>query len=89
MRSAQREVCCMDQTLAEIAKSSVERIRVAIREYEGRRFVDVRLYFRPEGDGADWLPTRKGVTFSKPEDVHAVIAALAEARELLEGRPRG
>jgi hypothetical protein len=76
----------MDETLAEIAKSSFERVRVAVREYEGRRFVDVRLYFRPEGDGADWLPTKKGVTFSKPEDVDAVITALRQARELLDGR---
>ena len=39
-----------------------DEIRVAINEYKGARYCDIRLWFKPK-DGGDHRPTREGVTF--------------------------
>lgn len=45
-----------------IQKNASEQIRLALREYEGRAFVDLRLFFRTDAD--EWQPTKKGLTLS-------------------------
>jgi hypothetical protein len=57
-------------------KNSKEKIRVAVREYKGREFVDVRVYF--ENDDGQWLPTKKGITIS-PGKMGELIRLLSDA----------
>lgn len=45
---------------ASIPKNRTQEIRVRQREYEGRRFVDVRVHY--PGDDGELRPTRQGVT---------------------------
>jgi len=52
------------QTIKElppIEKSQSEQIRLAIKEYKGKQYVDIRTYFITEETGK-WLPTKKGIT---------------------------
>jgi hypothetical protein len=49
-----------DQVVARLRKSSVEEVVVAVRNFEGADFVDIRTFFGPRGE--ETKPTRKGVT---------------------------
>ena len=68
--------------IAEIEKNSTERIRVAVTEYKGHKFIDCRVYFE-DGQG-EWRPTKKGIALNG-ETILEVIEALQKARQTLEG----
>lgn len=44
-----------------IEKGEGESVRVAINEYKGRTYLDIRQHF--ENQDGEWKPTQKGVTF--------------------------
>lgn len=51
----------MDQDFVySFPKSENEEIKFSIREYKGRFFIDLRLWFQGE-EGGEWKPTKKGV----------------------------
>ncbi len=60
----------LDRLLGVIQKNKHEEIRVAVREYEGHIYVDVRTFDKG-------YPTDKGVTL-KRELVEELIEALAQ-----------
>ena len=43
-----------------IEKREGENVRVAINEYQGRTYLDIRQHF--ENQDGEWKPTQKGVT---------------------------
>ena len=66
--------------LTTIPRSATEEIQIAINEYRGKQYLDLRVYYTTD-DGLNWNPTKKGVTFSpdKLNDLKAVIEqAIAE-----------
>ena len=57
----------------EIAKNSMEVLRLHVTEYKGKQFADIRVYYRDDSD--ELKPTRKGLTLSPglwPEFIKAV-----------------
>jgi hypothetical protein len=62
-------------------KPNCEQLRLQVREYQGKRYVDVRAYYRPDAD-SEWRPTKKGITI-RAKELDAAIDALTQARELL------
>ena len=48
-----------DQVISRFRKNTREEIQVRIREYQGRRFVDIRIF--AGGRGQETVPTKKGV----------------------------
>lgn len=44
-------------------KNPEEEIRMTLRDYKDRRYLDVRLWFQPS-NGGDYRPSKKGITFS-------------------------
>ena len=71
----------MESDIATIEKNRTEELRVALKEYKGHDYVDVRTYVEPYADeGQDRIPTKRGVTL-KPEDLAELIAALQEAEK--------
>lgn len=44
-------------------KNPEEEVRLALREYKDRQYLDLRLWFQPS-HGGDYLPTKKGLTLS-------------------------
>jgi hypothetical protein len=60
-------------TAKEIQKSETEKIMIALREYKGKKYVDIRQHFK--ADSGDYLPTKKGITFS-PEALDEAIEGL-------------
>ncbi|GAN35148.1 transcriptional coactivator p15 [Candidatus Brocadia sp. AMX2] len=59
--------------LGEIVKSETDKIVISAKEYKGRKYVDIRTFF--QGDDGNYLPTKKGVTFS-PKFIEAMIKIL-------------
>ncbi len=66
--------------LATIPRSSTEHIEIAINEYKGKSYLDLRVFYTTD-DGANWNPTKKGITVS-PENLEllkeAIDTAIAE-----------
>ena len=63
--------------LATIPRSATEQLQIAIKEYKGKSYLDMRIFYTTD-DGATWLPTKKGVTCS-PENIELLKEAVDEA----------
>ena len=49
------------QVLHSFSRGERESVRVEFKEYKGKFYVDMRVYFQPEG-AEEMLPTKKGLT---------------------------
>lgn len=67
------------QIIADVKRSETEVIRVSTKEYKGVSYVDLRVYFKPEG-AAEYLPTKKGITVRK-DQIHELAKAVCVADE--------
>lgn len=48
-----------------IIKNALEEIRIEISTYEGKKYLNLRVWFdASKGQGQDWQPSQKGITFS-------------------------
>ncbi len=70
-------------------KNHDEEVRVSIREYQGREFIDLRVWVERDNGHAEFSPTKKGLTLScyaLPELKKAILALEEELirRGLLE-----
>ena len=63
--------------LANIPRTATEEIQIAINEYKGKQYLDLRVYYTTD-DGLNWNPTKKGVTFS-PDKLSELKTALETA----------
>ena len=71
----------MTTDIATIEKNRSEELRIALKEYEGHHYVDLRTYTEPYSDhGQGRVPTKKGVTLGVAK-LPALIEALREAEE--------
>ena len=70
--------------IAKIDRRDGERIHVAVREFNGVRYIDARLHYRTdEGEAA---PTKKGLTLNA-KTAAELASALDRAIQVLEGAP--
>jgi hypothetical protein len=68
----------------DLRKSASERIRVDVKEYRGRTYIDLRVWYASE-DGT-YKPSSKGVTI-KPEQVPEITRGLVLAGQAFD--PKG
>jgi len=75
------------QTLiTEFDKNSLEKIKVHVNEYNGNRYIDVRVWFLPEAaEPGNEIATKKGIRLHC-ELIPDLIQALEQARDVIEGR---
>ncbi len=52
----------MDELIAQFEKNATEVVRVSLREFRGRKLVDVRVYYTD--DEGEYRPTRKGISLA-------------------------
>jgi hypothetical protein len=64
-----------------------EELRLCLDAYEGRPFLNVRIWTR-DTDGRGWWPSKRGVTF-KLRELADVAEALAAALDLMAKHPAG
>ena len=67
--------------LATIPRSATEQLQIAINEYKGKSYLDLRIFYTTD-DGINWNPTKKGVTVS-PENLELLKDAIEEAMQEL------
>ena len=65
--------------LATIERSDTEQSQISISEYKGRSYLNMRIFYTTD-EGATWLPTKKGVTFT-PEQLDLLEEAIQEAKK--------
>ncbi len=63
--------------LATVPRSATEQMQIAIKEFKGRSYLDMRIFYTTD-DGQTWLPTKKGVTCS-PENLETLRDAIDKA----------
>jgi len=65
------------KVLGEFKRNAEETLRVSVREFKGRVFVDFRLFYA--NDKGELLPSKKGVTITP--DLWDAFRAAVEAAE--------
>ena len=66
-------------TIAAIPKGRRAELRVSLNEWQGRKTIDLRLWFMPKSGGT-WGPSKKGVSIQAAK-LDALIEGLVRARE--------
>ncbi len=67
--------------LATIPRNATEQLQISINSYKEKKYLDLRIYYTTD-DGANWLPTKKGVTVS-PDNLMTLKEAVEEAMQEL------
>lgn len=65
--------------LATIQRTDTEQLQISVSEYKGKSYLNMRIFYTTD-EGATWIPTKKGVTFS-PEQLDLLEEAVQEARK--------
>lgn len=65
--------------LTTIERTPTEQLQISISEYRGKSYLNMRIFYTTD-DGASWLPTKKGVTFT-PEQLDVLTDAIEEAKK--------
>ena len=65
--------------LATIERSDTEQLQISISEYKGRSYLNMRIFYTTD-EGASWLTTKKGVTFT-PDQLDLLEEAIQEAKK--------
>lgn len=77
------EVKDADLVVAEFNKNPLDLVRVTLRTYKSKQYVDVRQFYRD--DEGEWKPTKKGVSMSTdllPELRNGVLLAEKRLKKL-------
>ena len=71
--------------IGEIQKNQKEKIIVSTNEYQGHKFIDLRVHYEDETSG-EYKPTKKGLAVSE-KNIDGVIKLLTNSKqELLNGK---
>ena len=54
----------MNRILGEINKNAIEKIMATLGEYKDKPRIDIRVYFLPDADPDNWIPTKKAINLS-------------------------
>ncbi len=68
--------------LATIPRNATEQLQISINSYKEKKYLDLRIYYTTD-DGANWNPTKKGVTVSPDNLVTLKDAVETAMQELL------
>ncbi len=64
--------------IGDLERNATEVVRVSAEEFKGRKYIDIRIYFK-DSEG-EWRPTKKGVTV-QPDKVDELLGLLRKAQE--------
>ncbi len=67
--------------LATISRNATEQLQISINSYKNKKYLDLRIYYTTD-EGANWLPSKKGVTVS-PDSLAVLKDAVEEAMQEL------
>ena len=70
-----------ENLITQIKKNSNEVYRISEKEYEGYRFIDVRIYYQ-DRKTQEWKPTQKGISIM-PNYAGQIIEGILKAMEVM------
>ena len=70
-----------ENIVTQIKKNSNEVYRISEKEYEGYRFIDVRIYYQ-DRKTQEWKPTTKGISIM-PNNAEQIIEGIIKAMEVM------
>jgi len=70
-----------ENIITQIKKNSNEVYRISEKEYEGYRFIDVRIYYQ-DRKTQEWKPTQKGISIM-PNNAGQIIEGIIKAMEVM------
>lgn len=75
----------MSNVIESFFKNSAEtdKLIVSINEWRGQEYIDIRWYFKPDGQ-EDFFPSKKGISLSI-HHLDKLKASLGEATKLVNG----
>ena len=65
--------------IGEIQKNQKEKIIVSTNEYQGHKYVDLRVHYEDETSG-EYKPTKKGIAVN-PKILDEVVEMMLEAKK--------
>jgi len=68
-----------ENLITQIKKNSSEVYRIYEKEYEGYKFIDVRIYYMDKATG-EYKPTKKGISIM-PNNAGEIIEGILKAME--------
>ena len=70
--------------IAEFNKNSLEKVRIVLTEFKGKKLLDIRAYYdASENEEPDWRPTKKGISISL-DLIDELLKGLEKAKKMLE-----
>ncbi|MCS6985638.1 MAG: transcriptional coactivator p15/PC4 family protein [Leptospiraceae bacterium] len=69
------------EIIAEWDKNKVEKIRISLGKYKGKKLLDIRVWFLTEGN--NYAPAKKGIALPV-EQLPQLMEALAKVEEHLK-----
>ena len=75
----------------EIITKKLEKIIIGVREYNGKRYAQIRTWFKPAENSPVFYPTKKGVTVRMEllTDVIGGLCDMAEQENVNVPTPKG
>ena len=70
-----------ENIITQIKKNTNEVYRISEKEYEGYRFIDVRIYYQ-DRKTQEWKPTTKGISIM-PNNAEEIINGILKAMEVM------
>jgi len=67
--------------IGEVIKNSKEKILISINEYEGHKYIDLRVYYE-DIKSSEYKPTKKGIALSK-KNINEIITLLTKASDII------
>lgn len=71
------------QEIGRVIKNRDAVFIVALNEYKGHVYIDVRLFLKQDKEGTDVMPTRKGISLNL-KNVDEMMRLLTVARDRLQ-----
>ena len=65
--------------LATIERTPTQQLQISVSEYKGKSYLNMRIFYTTD-DGASWIPTKKGVTFT-PDQLDLLSEAIEDAKK--------
>ena len=65
--------------LATIERTPTEQLQISVSEYKGKSYLNMRIFYTT-ADSDNWIPTKKGVTFT-PDQLDILSEAIEDAKK--------
>jgi len=67
----------------EFQKNALEKVKIQLSEFHGKRVIDIRVYYKVPGTANEWKPSKKGICMAVNR-LEELLKGLKMAHERLQ-----